>query len=433
MTLGTQRSDTELASGTLLLRGQYEVDRPLSQGGFGITYLARDSLNRQVVIKECFPQDFCARSGVHVIAQHEECEPEFARILKQFKREAYRLAALDHPGIVRVHQVFEENGTAFMAMDFVDGVDLITVAEEEPERLDAQSMRAVLVEALEAVRYTHEQGILHRDLAPDNFILDADNHVTLIDFGSAYEHGNVPGAKHTKLLAVKDGYSPYEFYVSGDLQDESSDLYSLGATFHYLITGYAPPNSQARLAAISAGNPDPFLPLVAEHWDLDAAFLAPINHALEVHQKDRLRSAAEWLARLSDAPLAHFAAPKAAPQANIAVAISQLVSDTNSALTPGLPHNLKSGEPDKEAVAVQQNHEQRQPVDIFGNPIEDVAAFLREQDKMSKRGKLRSSTAGAGDDEAGGNGRAAGRSAIGRMLSRLRPGKRDSSSAVLQN
>jgi len=132
-----------LPAGTLLLRDQYRIEQPLINGGFGITYLARDSLNRQVVVKECYPEEICQRTQNGVCARSDDMKGGFAQIKRQFKREAHRLANLQHPNIVGVHQVFEENGTVYLVMDFVEGLDLQKLIETEPERLAPERHRQV--------------------------------------------------------------------------------------------------------------------------------------------------------------------------------------------------------------------------------------------------------------------------------------------------
>lgn len=374
----------ELPANTELLRGQYRILRCLSQGGFGITYLAQDSLEREVVLKECFAAQLCSRDGQNVRLLDNRRKRDFRHLLAHFKKEAYRLAALDHPGIVGVHQVFAENQTAYMAMDYCRGDDLFTIVDDTPERLTEHRMKDFLCQALLAIRYTHERGFLHRDIAPDNFLLDRNDHATLIDYGSAADivQSDMPNA--TRLLAVKDGYSPFEFYASSAAQDASSDLYSLGATLHFMITGEAPPNSQMRLTAVSSGEPDPFEKLTEADWDIGQAFLDLVNQALSLHQRDRLRSAAAWLDRVTEGERSSFATLGPMPMHEIGSTISRLVSETNNGLQRGLPKSLQ----DITAVpseAPKKKKKRVQPVDIFGNPIHDVDAYLQEQERLSKR------------------------------------------------
>ena len=130
----------ELKSGTPLLHGQYKIESFLSSGGFAITYLARDSLDRRVVIKECFPNALCRRTGTSVGPRSRAHQAEFRSVVKLFVREAWSLSKLTHPNIVGVHQVFEDNETAYMALDYIDGFDLLQTIEDDGKRLSKPSM-----------------------------------------------------------------------------------------------------------------------------------------------------------------------------------------------------------------------------------------------------------------------------------------------------
>ena len=121
----------ELPPGTPLLLGQYVIEKFLNSGGFGITYLAKDSLDRTVVIKECFPTAFCGRKNGLVGSRNRAHIQLYKTIVSQFIEEARKLARLSHPNIVGVHQVFEDNNTAYMALDFVEGPDLLEVIESD--------------------------------------------------------------------------------------------------------------------------------------------------------------------------------------------------------------------------------------------------------------------------------------------------------------
>ncbi|MCE8008135.1 serine/threonine-protein kinase [Aestuariivita sp.] len=390
----------ELPPGTALLHGQYIIERNLVRGGFGLTYLARDSLERRVVIKECFPNAICIRKDRDVVARLPDQTQQFASITRHFLREARRMSRLKHPNIVGVHQVFEENGTAYMALDYLDGVDLLMVIEEKPERLRPDLIRELMHQALRAIGYIHGQGILHRDISPDNFLLGWDDTLTLIDFGAAREHATKAHRALSALLAVKDGYSPQEFYLSGVSQTEASDLYSLGATFYHIITGEAPPHSQERLAAVATESGDPYRPLAGRIEGFDTAFLGLIDRALGVFPETRPQSATEWLVAIEshDTPTHSVTAQTEGPtdevDLTIAGEISRLVQDTNRDLEQGKPGDLKRiarnmkkvcNPLDTNRVAPQTETPDRQPVDIFGNPIEDVAQWLREQDRQIAR------------------------------------------------
>jgi serine/threonine protein kinase len=288
----------ELKAGTKLMHGQYTIESFLNAGGFGITYLARDSLDRRVVIKECFPGAFCRRSRLIVQARSRAHQNELKSIVRLFVQEARSLSKLDHPNIVGVHQVFEDNDTAYMALDFVEGRDLLDTIEDPNHGLTPTQIKAILKEVLGAVGFIHNQGMLHRDISPDNILINKELHPVLIDFGAAREEVTNQNRVLSALRVVKDGYSPQEFYIAGSDQSPSSDLYALAASFHHLITGNVPPNSQARLAAIASGDQDPYTPIVGKYTEYDDNFLSAMDKALAVLPKDRVQSARDWVSMI---------------------------------------------------------------------------------------------------------------------------------------
>ena len=286
-----------LPSGATLMRGQYRVERFLSAGGFGLTYIAIDSLDRRVVVKECFPAASCHRSGLTVQARGREQTSALRAIVRAFVQEARNLARLDHPNVVGVHQVFEENGTAYMALDLVEGRDLAEILASEPA-FSPEEIERLLRALLDAVSCVHDSGILHRDIAPDNVVLGAGMVPILIDFGAARVETARQARPVSALLAVKDGYSPQEFYAPGTTHGPSSDLYALAATFHHLISGEMPPSSQTRLAVIAGGQPDPFRPLQGRMEGFEPAILETLDAAMALAPADRIADARGWLERI---------------------------------------------------------------------------------------------------------------------------------------
>ncbi len=325
----------ELPNGTRLLQGQYEISQYLNAGGFGITYLAQDSLDRRVVIKECFPSAMCCRRNRSVRVRSAGNEDDFASIVKFFGQEARALAKLKHPNIVGVHQVFEDNNTSYMALDFVQGRDLLDIIEQEPGRLMPSDVKRILMRLLSAVGYIHDRGILHRDISPDNILLDADNNPVLIDFGAAREEASRVSRLVTQQATVKDGYSPQEFYISGAKQTPASDLYALAATFYHLIAGEAPPVSQLRLSTVAEGSRDPYMPLHGSTRDYDEYFLKAIDKCLEVFPKDRILSAQEWLVEIDTERRRLAALERADDDMDMQAAISKLVVETNKVVSSG--------------------------------------------------------------------------------------------------
>ncbi|MCY1128267.1 serine/threonine-protein kinase [Frigidibacter sp. RF13] len=290
----------ELQPGTKLLKGQYTISRFLNNGGFGITYLAKDSLNRDVVIKECFPNAFCRRSKTVVAARSRAHQAELRSVVQLFVREAHSLAKMVHPNIVAVHQVFEDNGTAYMAIDYIQGRDLLEVIEDKSTTLSPAEIVNITEKMLSAVGFIHESDMLHRDISPDNILINKKGEPILIDFGAAREQASRKSRALTALRVVKDGYSPQEFYIAGSEQGPWSDLYALGATLYHAISGEAPINGQARLAALAENRPDPYQPLAGRVAGYPAGFLEAIDRVMNTIPKNRLQSAQDWLAMFKD-------------------------------------------------------------------------------------------------------------------------------------
>ncbi|GAA0285329.1 serine/threonine-protein kinase [Rhodovulum strictum] len=322
----------ELQPGTELLHGQYRIERFLNSGGFGLTYLARDSLDRIVVIKECFPEALCMRTGQDVHARSRSCSQEFHSIVQHFIDEARRLARLNHPGIVGVHQVFSDNTTAYMALDYIKGKSLLEIIEDPRETPSPDTIRDILIKVLDAVAFVHDQSLLHRDISPDNILIDLSGNPVLIDFGAARERATRSSRVLSRLQVVKDGYSPQEFYVAGIRQGPPSDLYALAATFYHLIAGVAPPDSQQRMAALAANEPDPYHPLRGRVPGYAPDFLGAIDTAMNVVPKERPQSAHEWLAMIETGPRQAAEGRILPMDEEVMVSISRLVEETNRAV-----------------------------------------------------------------------------------------------------
>lgn len=284
-----------LKPGAKLLRGQYEILRFLSNGGFGITYLARDSLNRDVVIKECFPGALCRRNGDQVEPADPGHKQDLRAIIDLFIQEARNHARLVHPNIVDVHQVFEDNNTAYIAMDLIRGCDLLDYLDNPENEGGTDFIVQVTEKMLSAVSFIHQSGMLHRDISPDNILINEHDEPVLIDFGAAREQAANTSAALLTLRVIKDGYSPHEFYVRGAEQGPSSDLYVLAATLYHAISGERPIDGQSRLNAFNSGHPDPYKPLTGRYFGYPPGFLEAIDKAMEVHTPARLQSALDWL------------------------------------------------------------------------------------------------------------------------------------------
>ncbi len=247
-----------LQPNTTLLGGKYRIEKVLGQGGFGITYLAEQvSLNRQVAIKELFVggigQAINERRGNQVIVSNSANQIYFDQQEDKFKKEALRLTNLNHPNLVKVHEMFEENGTAYFVMDYIDGISLRTKLIRNG-RLPENLVLNYLKQVLSALEVAHRQNIWHLDIKPENIMVDKHGHVYLIDFGAS-KHIEQGGTLTTSLaLAYTRNYCPPEL-ADLSLESETSfvqalkeigpwtDIYSLGATMYNLLTENIPPSS----------------------------------------------------------------------------------------------------------------------------------------------------------------------------------------------
>jgi serine/threonine protein kinase len=217
--------------------------------------------------------------------------------------EAQTLAALSHPNIVRVHQVFEDNETAYMALDYIKGHDLLEIIEEKKASLTPDQIVAMTRKLVSAVGHIHDKGLLHCDISPDNICVRATGEPVLIDFGSARKLVAGVGQKNGGFSMVKDGYSPHELYTEVGTTGPFSDIYALGASLYHAISGAAPADCQTRLTAVSKGAPDPVRPLAASVPGYPPGFLETIDKAMSVLPADRHQSAADWL-QILDRPAA---------------------------------------------------------------------------------------------------------------------------------
>ena len=357
MTDDSLMTDPGLPNGTALSNDQFTITRRLSAGGFGITYLAEDTiLGRTIVIKECFPEELCAREGNKVVARTPNKAKMFDSITDMFMHEARSLAKLRHPNIVGVHRAFEENNTAYMALDLIDGQDLFDIVEGNDSDLDSpERVKEILLQLLLAIDTIHKHDLLHRDISPDNIIIEKTGTPVLIDFGAARADASRRTRVVSSMIVVKDGYSPQEFYVAGSIQTPSSDLYALAATFYHVISGKAPPNSQIRMAEMVGQNPDPCAPLAGRVQGYDPDFLAAIDKAMAVVPRDRLQSAKEWHDLIADKALsadrASQAITTATPKGNttdLGRMLTRIIEETNEEVEKSRPIEV---EPTPVAVA----------------------------------------------------------------------------------
>lgn len=235
-----------LPEGTFLCNGKYKIEKRIGIGGFGITYKAcQNALGREVCIKEYFLSGKCVRDVQSYNVYPQGVSNEFYRKYRDsFEREARMLAELHHPNIVEVVDVFKENNTSYMVMMYIEGQNLQKIVEHKG-RLKYTEAVNYIAQIAGAVDYIHKRHILHRDIKPENIMLTADYKAILIDFGSARVFEKDKTQIHTSILT--NGYAPPEQYASKSRKGSYTDIYALGATFYYALTGQTPLEATARL------------------------------------------------------------------------------------------------------------------------------------------------------------------------------------------
>ena len=307
----------ELPAGVSLFHGQYRVGAFLNSGGFGLTYLAQDRLGRDVVLKECFVPAFSQRSQTRVLPRPDSNPDHLEKVMHSFQNEALVLARLSHPNIVHVHQVFEDNDTAYMALDYIKGHDLLEIVDEGKARLTPAQIVTMARKLISAVAHVHDRQLLHCDISPDNVCVRADGEPVLIDFGSARSSAQGAAGRHTGFSMVKDGYSPPELYRTDGPCGPHSDIYALGATLYHAISGTAPADAQTRMLCSVDGRPDPLRPLAGRFPDYPPGFLESIDRAMAVQPAARHASALGWLRLLTPVDTRPETRPEPRPVRNV--------------------------------------------------------------------------------------------------------------------
>jgi serine/threonine protein kinase len=284
-------SNKALPAGTVLR--EWRIDEVLGVGGFGIVYKARGIyFNELVAIKEYFPSSISERdSEATVVPIDSEAEEVHALGLKKFVEEAKLLWNLStptrHPNIVSVRSLFEIHGTAYMVMDFEDGVSLSKMLKQG-RRFNERSLWNILAPIAQGLDRAHRVGVLHRDIKPPNILINEDNRPVLIDFGSA--RFDTAEATSTKVTFHTPPYAAIEQYVKTYPQGPWTDIYALGVVMYECVTGEKPPEVLERLHA-GLGKP-----LAEGKWPgYSKRFLASVDAAMIVKPDERPQSIGDWL------------------------------------------------------------------------------------------------------------------------------------------
>lgn len=291
-----------LPVGTKLKGGTYTVGKVLGQGGFGITYMGSDTrFRRLVAIKEFFLQG-CIRRGTFVTLSTPSISPDDFESMKQrFLQEGRALARFSHPGIVHVYDVFEENGTAYIVMEFLRGKSLRKILEERGGRMEEEEAVSYIVKVCEALEEVHQRGMIHRDIKPDNIMVCDDGRVVLIDFGAAREFAARTTQSHTVILTP--GYAPLEQYSVRAERGPFTDIYAVAATLYHLLTGEVPPSAPDRKVGVELTEVRQLNPKASPH------VARAIMQGLEMEPRQRPQNVRAFLNLL----IAPEAVPEVAP------------------------------------------------------------------------------------------------------------------------
>lgn len=272
-----------------LLNDRYVLGKVLGHGGFGITYITFDTkLNQTMAIKEYLPRVLANRTQngeVHTTTpKHEN---KFKHFMDRFLDEAKVLAKFNNePGIVSVQDYFYENNTVYIVMHYIEGKPLDQYLKEQGGRLSYDQALKYMLQVMQSLKKVHAEGVIHRDISPENIFISHDGTIKLLDFGAARE---ILEGDQTLSIILKKGYAPLEQYSSKGHQGPWTDVYSVAATFYKLLTGSIPAEPFDRLTEDTLMAPRQLE--VEMPYDAEAALLK----ALSVQLKDRYQNLDDFI------------------------------------------------------------------------------------------------------------------------------------------
>lgn len=287
-----------LQPGTIL-NGKYLVGKVLGQGGFGITYIGLDlALERKVAIKEYFPSGQVSRhpSGGSTVLWYTTATAHTAKSsgMEMFIKEARKMTKVsNNPNVVHVLDLFQENETAYIIMDFIEGQTLKDLLKQTGP-MHWQDAKKLFLPVIRAMEQVHQAGLIHRDLSPDNLMIQPDGTAKILDLGAAKDLNINSGA--SSMVVAKGGFSPMEQYVERGGSGPWTDVYSMAATLYYTLTGVVPPSAIERLELDGLNWNAPGL------RELPPTAIAGLKRALAVKSRDRTQSMAALLEELQTMP-----------------------------------------------------------------------------------------------------------------------------------
>ena len=280
-----------LTNGTSLQGGKYKIVRFLSNGGFGNTYEGvHTMMDTRVAIKEFFPKMFCNRdeNTSHVTVATQGNRELVDKLRKKFNEEAKAVFQMKHDNIVRVLDIFEENGTAYYVMEYIDGKSLNEITKERGALPESEAV-GYIRQVADALKYVHSLNRLHLDIKPGNIMVDKNGKAILIDFGASKHYDDESGENTSTLMGVNTkGYAPVE-QMSRSFSDfnPSADVYALGATLYKLLTNITPKDSVLLMTGDEELSPLPSF--------ISDNIKNAVEHAMIPQRKRRTQTIAEFI------------------------------------------------------------------------------------------------------------------------------------------
>lgn len=290
------RNESALRRGHIL-KDRYYVGRVLGSGGFGITYLAYDDKTAKIrAIKEFFPREWVRRVDDHMRVKFKDSDKAemYHRGLEVFVNEARVLGTMStDPVIVNVSDFFRENNTAYIVMEFLQGMTLAEYMNKKGRLFEESQALSIVKSIANPLHELHELGLLHRDISPDNVMLMEDDSVKLIDFGAIRQYAGHD--QKSMSVLVKPGFAPPEQYDNKRKQGPWTDVYALAATYYYLVTGKQPVPSMDRLKE------DTLVTLHERNSALSEKISQVMEHAMVLDYQNRTQSMTDFVKELKKA------------------------------------------------------------------------------------------------------------------------------------
>ncbi len=328
-----------------VLNGKYLLGKALGEGGFGITYLAWDLTSGvKIAIKEYFPSGFVTRvpKSNNVIINSKQNQSASNRGLKRFIDEAKNLAKIKNlSGIVNVRDFFSANGTAYIVMEFLDGISLKKYMQRKGGKITADEILGIMRPVMDSLIEVHNLGLIHRDISPDNIIITKYNEVKLIDFGAA-KQSNLDGKSLS--IVLKQGFAPEEQYRTHGEQGPWTDVYALGVTIYYCITGQLPPESIQRMYKDTIVRPSELGATISPGQE------TALMKSLAVYAKSRYQNVSQMISGLYNPRERRRASAPSAASASVGTMKSGANTDVAAAIAKNDTASAKPASPAKKST-----------------------------------------------------------------------------------